>query len=174
MIANNAYEAAYHNHILAALPIADIELLHPHLSRMTMVSGQVLHEANSPITDVFFIENGVVSLAADTRDEGRVEVGLLGREAFAGASVLLNAGPWSAHRAFSQVPGEVCRMSSAALRSAVEQSKRLRDLCLRHVEMLMVQTSQVAACNARHNLPERLARWLLMSRDRTDSDDLSR
>ena len=172
MIANNAYEAAYHNHILAALPIADIELLHPHLSRMTMVSGQVLHEANSPITDVFFIENGVVSLAADTRDEGRVEVGLLGREAFAGASVLLNADPWSAHRAFSQVPGEVYRMSSAALRSAVEQSERLRDLCLRHVEMLMVQTSQVAACNARHNLPERLARWLLMVRDRTDSDNL--
>ena len=51
---------------LAALPISEIELLRPHLSRMTMVSGQVLHEANSPITDVFFIENGVVSLAADT------------------------------------------------------------------------------------------------------------
>ena len=79
---------------------------------MTMVSGQVLHEANSPITDVFFIENGVISLTADTRDQGRVEVGLLGREGFAGASVLLNADPWSVHRAFSQVPGEVYRMSS--------------------------------------------------------------
>ena len=170
MVANNAHVAPYHNHILAALPIADIELLHPHLSRMTMVSGQVLHEENSPITDVFFIENGVISLTADTHDEGRVEVGLLGREGFAGASVLLNADPWSVHRAFCQVPGEVWRMSSTALRSAVEQSESLRDLCLRHVEMLMVQTSQVAACNARHNLPERLARWLLMVRD--DSDNL--
>ena len=80
--------------------------------------------------------------------------------------------PWSVHRAFSQVPGEVCRMSSEALRSAVEQSQSLRERCLRNVEMLMVQTSQVAACNARHNLPERLARWLLMVRDRTDSDNL--
>ena len=103
MAADDACGAVYRNHILAALPIAEIELLRPHLSRMTMVSGQVLHEANSPITDVFFIENGVVSLAADTHDEGRVEVGLLGREGFAGASVILNAEPWSVHRAFAQV-----------------------------------------------------------------------
>ena len=172
MAAEHACKAGYRNHILAALPTTEIELLRPHLSRMTMVAGQVLHEANSPIADVFFIENGVISLTADTRDLGRVEVGLLGREGFAGASVLLNADPWSVHRAFSQVPGEVCRMSSKALRSAVEQSESLRERCLRHVEMLMVQTSQVAACNARHNLPERLARWLLMVRDRTDSDNL--
>ena len=122
--------------------------------------------------DVFFIENGVVSLAADTHDQGRVEVGLLGREGFAGASVILNADPWSVHRAFTQVAGDAYRMSAAALRSAVEQSESLRHRCLRHVEMLMVQTSQVAACNARHNLPERLARWLLMVRDRIDSDNL--
>ena len=106
----HACKAGYRNHILAALPIAEIELLRPHLSRMTMVSGQVLHEADSPITDVFFIENGVVSLAADTHDEGRVEVGLLGREGFAGSSVLLNADPWSVHRAFAQVAGDVYRM----------------------------------------------------------------
>ena len=75
MARDDASEAVYRNHILAALPISEIEQLRPHLSRMTMVSGQVLHEANSPITDVFFVENGVVSLAADTHDQGRVEVG---------------------------------------------------------------------------------------------------
>jgi CRP-like cAMP-binding protein len=172
MARHDASEAVYRNHILAALPISEIEQLRPHLSRMTMVSGQVLHEANSPITDVFFVENGVVSLAADTHDQGRVEVGLLGREGFAGASVILNAEPWSVHRAFTQVPGDVYRMSATALRSAVERSESLRHHCLRLIEMQMVQTSQVAACNARHNLPERLARWLLMVRDRTDNDNL--
>jgi CRP-like cAMP-binding protein len=172
LLSETAAEATFRNHILAALPNGEIELLRPHLSRMTMVSGQVLHEANSPIADVFFIENGVVSLAADTRDQGQVEVGLLGREGFAGTSAILNAEPWSVHRAFSQVPGDAYRMSSTALRSAVEQCASLRHRCLRHVEMLMVQTSQVAACNARHNLPERLARWLLMVRDRIDSDNL--
>jgi CRP-like cAMP-binding protein len=172
MARDDASEAVYRNHILAALPISEIEQLRPHLSRMTMVSGQVLHEANSPITDVFFVENGVVSLAADTHDQGRVEVGLLGREGFAGASVILNAEPWSVHRAFTQVPGDVYRMSATALRSAVERSESLRHHCLRLIEMQMVQTSQVAACNARHNLPERLARWLLMVRDKIDSENL--
>jgi CRP-like cAMP-binding protein len=81
MAANDANEAIFRNRILSALPITEIELLRSHLSHVTLVSGQVLHEANSPITDVFFIENGVVSLAADTHDQGRVEVGLLGEKA---------------------------------------------------------------------------------------------
>jgi CRP-like cAMP-binding protein len=169
---HDASEAVFRNHILAALPVAEMQLLRPHLSHATFVSGQVLHEPNSQINEVFFVENGVISLTADTHDEGQVEVGLLGREGFVGSSVILNDEPWSVHRAFAQVPGDAYRMSAAALRSAVEQSASLRHRCLRHVEMLMVQTSQVAACNARHNLPERLARWLLMVRDRTDSDNL--
>jgi CRP-like cAMP-binding protein len=63
-------------------------------------------------------------------------------------------------------------MNSTALRSAIEQSATLRDRCQRYIEFLLVQTAQVAACNARHNLPERLARWLLMVRDRIDSENL--
>jgi CRP-like cAMP-binding protein len=171
-MANDAGGAIFRNAILATLSITELELVRPHLSRVTLVSGQVLHERDSPIADVFFIEDGVVSLAANTNDDGRVEVGLLGREGFVGSSAILNVEPWSVHRAFTQVPGDAYRMSSAALRAAVEQSLSLRHRCLRHVEMLMVQTSQVAACNARHNLPERLARWLLMVRDRIDSDSL--
>jgi len=89
-----------------------------------------------------------------------------------GASAILNPKPYSVHRAFTQVEGDAYRMSTAVLRSAVDRSATLRDRCLRYLEMLMVQTSQVAACSARHNLPERLARWLLMVRDRIDSADL--
>jgi CRP-like cAMP-binding protein len=162
----------YRNHILAALSSSELELVEPHLSRITMVSAQVLHAANNPIHDVFFVENGVVSLAANTNDEGSVEVGLLGREGFVGSAAILNTEPWSAHQAFTQVPGDAYRMSAIALRTIIEQSASLRHRCLRHVEMLMVQTSQVAACNARHNLPERLARWVLMVRDRIDNDTL--
>ena len=168
----SAIEATYRNGILAALPITDIESLRPHLHHMTMVSGQVLHEPNSPITDVFFVDEGIVSLAANTNDNGRVEVGLTGREGLVGASAVLNPEPYSAYRAFTQVPGGAYRMSTAAFRSAIDQSATLRDRCLRYVETLMVQSSQVAACNARHNLPERLARWLLMVRERIDSDKL--
>jgi CRP-like cAMP-binding protein len=163
---------AFRNDILSALPITEIELLFPQLNHVTLVSGQALYEPNSPVTDVFFVEEGVVSLTADTHDSGHVEVGLTGREGFVGASVLLNPEPHSVHRAFTQAAGGAYRVSSAAMRSAIDRSAILRDRCLRYVEMLMVQSSQVAACNARHNLPERLARWLLMVRDRIDSDTL--
>ena len=100
MVVNDAGGATFRNSILAALPTTEIGLLRPHLSRVTLISGQVLHEPNSPIVDVFFVEAGVVSLSADTHDQGQVEVGLLGREGFVGASVMLSAEPWSVHRAF--------------------------------------------------------------------------
>jgi CRP-like cAMP-binding protein len=168
----NANNAIYRNDILAALPLSDIEPLRPHLHHTTLVSGQALHGSNSPIADVFFVDEGVVSLAADTHDNVRVEVGLTGREGLVGASVVLNPEPYSAHRAFTEVGGGAYRMSTAEFRSAIDRSAILRDLCLRFVETLMAQSSQVAACNVRHNLPERLARWLLMIRDRVDSDNL--
>jgi hypothetical protein len=80
-----ANPAIIRNDILAALPLAELEPLRILLHRITMVSGQVLHEPDSPITDVFFVDEGIVSLAANTNDNGRVEVGLTGREGLAGA-----------------------------------------------------------------------------------------
>jgi CRP-like cAMP-binding protein len=168
----DANKVAFRNEILSALPASDIELLRPHINRVTLVSGRILYEPDSPITDVFFVDEGVVSLTANTHDSGHVEVGLTGREGFVGTQVLLNPEPYSAHRAITQVAGGAYRVSSAAMRSAFDRSTILRDRCLRYVETLMVQASQVAACNARHTLPERLARWLLMIRDRIDDDRL--
>jgi CRP-like cAMP-binding protein len=164
--------STFRNEILASLPDDDITALMPMLTRVSLVSQQVLHERETPIVDVFFIENGIASLSADTLDEGQVEVGLTGWEGFVGASVILNPDALSVHRAFVQVNGSAYRMSAVALRAAIERSGRLRDRCLRYVDLLMVQTSQAAACNARHNLPERLARWLLMTRDRVDTHHL--
>ncbi len=168
----SAGNAIFRNDILASLPLSNIEPLRPHLHHITLVSGQTLHESNSPITDVFFVDEGIVSLTADTHDNVRVEVGLTGREGLVGGSVVLNPEPYSAHRAFTEVGGGAYRMSTAEFRSAIDRFATLRDRCLRYVETLMAQSSQVAACNVRHNLPERLARWLLMIRDRVDSDNL--
>src|SRR4051812_18214479 len=131
------------NRILAALPIADIESLRPLLSYVTLVSGQVLHEPDTPIMDVFFVDEGVVSLAADTHDAARVEVGLTGREGFVGTSAVLNPEPRAVHRAFTQAPGGAYRMNATAFRSAIDRSDSLRDRCLRYVETLVVQSSQV-------------------------------
>lgn len=160
------------NQILAGLPASDLDALRPHLHRVTLSSGQILYETSSPILEVFFVEEGIVLLTADTSDNGQVEVGLTGREGFVGVSVMLNQKPVAVHRAFVQAPGSAYRITAAALRPALERSAELRDRCLRHVETLLIQSAQVAACNARHTLPERLARWLLMVGDGIDGDVL--
>ncbi len=163
---------SFRNAILAALPHDVGEALRADLTLVPLAMRQMLHERGTTITEVFFMVNGVASLTAETSDNGQVEVGLTGREGFVGASVVLNRNAVAVHQAFVQVEGSAYRMSSAALRIAVERSDVFRDGCLRYVETLMVLASQSAVCNARHNLPERLARWLLMTRDRVDSDHL--
>jgi CRP-like cAMP-binding protein len=164
--------AVFRNEILTALPPADLEPLRPQLSRVTLVSGQLLHERGSIIDDVFFMEEGVASLTADTMDNGAVEVGLIGWEGLVGVSVLLDPKAVAINRAFIQVPGAGFRMRAAVLREAVERSPSVRDCCLRYVHFTMMQTAQWAACNARHALVERLARWLLLTHDRVDGDYL--
>ena len=163
---------AFRNELLAALPADELDRLRPDLHPATFVLRQVLHEVGSPMDDVFFPESGLVSLTADTKDTGLVEVGMTGREGFIGTAVPLNAKADAVHQAIVQMPGAGHRMRAPAFRDALAAMPVLRDLCLRYVQFVMVQTAQSAACNARHELPERLARWLLMSRDRIDSDDL--
>ena len=164
--------SAFRNDLLAAVSEEDLAHLRPHLQRVTLLLSQVLHEAGEQMDHVYFVERGVVSLTADTGDNGLVEVGMTGREGLVGASVILNPDAIAVHRALVQVPGSAIRMRTAALRDTLERSPGFRDRCLRYVHVLMVQASQAAACNVRHELTERLARWLLMSRDRIDGDEL--
>ena len=84
----------------------------------------------------------------------------------------MNARASAVHQAIVQMPGAGHRMRAPVFRDALAAMPTLRDRCLRYVQFVMVQTAQSAACNARHDMPERLARWLLMSRDRIDSDEL--
>jgi CRP-like cAMP-binding protein len=164
--------AATHNGILAGLPEREFQFLQPDLTRVTLVSHQVLHEAGARIVDAYFMESGVASLTADTADVGQVEVGLTGPEGMVGVSAVLNAEARAVHRAFIQVAGSALRIQVAQLRAAMEQCPVLRERCLLYAQFLMVQASQVAACNARHGIFQRLARWLLMTRDRIESDDV--
>ncbi len=167
-----AETAGIRNELLRSLPPDQLERLRPYLIPVTLVLSQVLHEFETQIDDTYFVESGLISLTANTNDNGQVEVGMTGREGFVGLAALLNPTPISIHRAFVQVPGRANRIQTATFRELVDQSPTLRDRCLRYVQVMMVQNSQIAACNARHGLSQRLARWLLMSRDRIDTNDL--
>lgn len=170
----------FRNGLLAALAPADLELLLPHLldGPVELAQGQVLHTRGHPVADAFFPEAGQVSLAVeawggDGAPSGSAEVAMVGREGLVGASVLLDPEAIAVYEAFVQVPGTAWRMPAAALRRAAEASPVLRHHLLRHVQFLMTQGAQAAACNARHAVPQRLARWLLMVHDRVDGDALA-
>jgi CRP-like cAMP-binding protein len=88
----------------------------------SLVLGQALHEPNSPIMDVLFVDEGIVSLTASTHDNGRTEVGLTGREGFVGASAVLNPEPYSVHRAFTEIRGGAFPLSGVLLPMAALHS----------------------------------------------------
>ena len=162
----------FRNELLASLPRSEIEVLAPQLRLVSVVSQQVLHERGNPVEDVYFLESGVVSLTADTGDVALVEVGMTGREGLVGASAVLTERALSIHRGLVQQPGSAHRMGAPAMRAAMVSLPEFRRRCFCHVHLTMVQAAQSAACNARHGLPQRLARWLLRSHDRAESDEL--
>ncbi len=163
-----------HNELLSLLPPAELERLRPHLTRMQLVNGQNLHEAGERIDQVFFVEAGFVSMVAEASgDDTSTEVGLIGREGMMGLPALLSSRPVSFDRAMVQMPGTAQRMTVDALRDSLDALPVLRQLLLQALEAFMAQVSQTAACNSRHNLTQRLARWLLMARDRVDGDELA-
>ena len=163
---------SFRNAILAAASPREIELLRPHLHHATLVASQVLYEPGVPIDAVYFLEAGIASQTADTGDEGQVQVVMTGRESLVGAMSLLNANAISAQLTIMQVSGSALRMQRMDFLNVAAQSPMLRAVFLGEVEGLLIQISQSAACNARHDMSRRLARWLLMAYDRIDHDEL--
>ena len=162
------------NKLLSALPPAEMSRLHPMLTRVRWVSGQVLHEAGERIEHVFFVEQGFASMVAQA-DGGSsgVEVGLIGREGMVGYPVLLDPEATSYNRAMMQTPGGALRMSASALRDSLDALPVLRRLLFQALQVSMAQVAQTAACNSQHRLSQRLARWLLLAHDRIDGDELA-
>lgn len=159
------------NHILASLPPEDYERIAHHLVPVQLTHGQIVQEAGEPIEYVYFPHNSMISLVSQTLEGESVEVGIVGFEGMEGISSVLGVDN-SPHEGLVQIPDGAMRMSVQALREEFKRAGRLHDLLLRYTQGLLLQTSQVAACNRLHSVSERLARWLLMSDDRCVCDDL--
>jgi CRP-like cAMP-binding protein len=159
------------NGLLAGLPAKDLARLRRHLEPVTLTHRLILSRPDAPIEHVYFPDRGMVSLVQTLSDGAQIEVGVTGKEGFVGVATLLGA-TTSPIEAMVQIPGSGLRMSAVALREQVELSKPLSARLHRYAYALQIQISQTAACNGRHVVQERLARWLLTARDRADSDDL--
>jgi len=159
------------NLLLATLDAASLSPLEPHLRQVSLVQGQVLQEQEAPVEKVYFPVSGVISLISVMQGGEVVETAMVGREGVVGAFGGL--GPWNAFtRAVVRLPGIAAVIPVAPFQAAVGQSAHIRNLVLRYKEAMLAQVQQTAACNALHQLEERLARWLLQALDRTDSPNL--
>lgn len=159
------------NYILASLPPEDYRRLAPHIETHETTHGEVLYHPEQRIEYAYFPLNSMVSLVSHTAEGESVEVGIVGYEGFAGVSVLLGVDA-SPYEQMIQIPDGSVRVKSGVLLEEFRRGGAFQTLALRYVQSLLLQTSQVAACNRLHSLTERLARWLLMSEDRCRCPDL--
>jgi CRP-like cAMP-binding protein len=143
----------------------------PDLEHIRCQSEQVLMDADSSLDHVFFPDSGVISVLAVYADGNIIEMATIGREGCAGVQAALGAKSSSA-QLLVQIPGSAAKMSRAAFTRAMQSMPSFRSLMYAYVQAFLEQVMVSGACNGAHSLKERLARWLLMMRDRSDDDAL--
>ena len=164
--------AAERNQLLRALPPAAYASLRPHLEPVDLSVGQVLWRADAPIHAVYFPRTCVTSLLTPMSDEPPVESATVGFEGMVGVPVVLGAD--ATHTlALAQIAGEGARVDAGRFREWLGSADGATSLFLRYAQALLEQTAQSVACNRRHAMEERCARWLLATRDRVGGDSFS-
>ena len=159
------------NRLLLALPSRDLKRLMPELEHIRCQREQVLMDADSSLDHVFFPDSGVVSVVAVYANGSVIEMATIGREGCTGMQAFFGA-KTSSVRLLVQIPGSAAKMSRATFARAMESMPSFRNLMSAYVHAFLEQVLVSVACNGAHSLKERLARWLLMMRDRTDEDVL--
>ena len=158
------------NRVLASIPPKEYRRLQAQLEPVAVSFGQVLYEPGQEIRHVYFPVDCLISLLTAVDKRRTLEVGMVGNEGMAGMPFILGMGV-SGVRALVQGGGHALRMASAPFRIEFDRNTPLQDALHRYTYALMAQISQTAACNRFHDAEARLARWLLMTRDRVRSDE---
>jgi CRP-like cAMP-binding protein len=156
---------------LLALPSRNLKRLMPELEQVSCQRAQVLMDADSALDHVFFPDSGVVSVVAVYADGSIIEMATVGREGFTDVQAVFGA-KRSSVQLLVQIPGGAARMSRAAFTRAMQSMPAFRSLMDAYVQAFLEQVMVSVACNGAHSLKQRLARWLLMMRDRSDGDAL--
>jgi CRP-like cAMP-binding protein len=145
--------------------------LHCFLEAVPLDVRQVLETPEHPIEHIYFVETGLVSVVGTTPGLYRIEVGMIGPEGMTGLAVVLGDDR-SANETIVQTGGTALRISTEALRATMIASPALTAALLRYAHVFMMQESQTAVANGCGRHEERLARWLLMWRDRLRDEEL--
>lgn len=159
------------NQILAALPPAERERLYPHLKRVEMPFGMVLYESGIVLRHIYFPVDSIVSLLYVLNSGASAEIAVVGNEGAVGVSLFMG-GETTPSRAVVQSAGSAYRLSRSRLKEEFNRHGHLLHVLLRYTQSLITQMAQTAVCNRHHALDQQLCRWLLLSLDRLDSNEL--
>jgi CRP-like cAMP-binding protein len=157
------------NQLIARMRPEDWSLLAPNLEPVTLKERQMVEVPGKPISHLYFIEAGVISVVVFNSEDYRIEAGIIGNEGMTGVSLVMGD-TRAQHSAYMQIAGRGHRIPAAAFCEALKHSRSLSALMLRSAQAFMIQTAHTALANGRARLVERLARWLLMVHDRMDTD----
>lgn len=163
--------ATFGNGLLSALPREEYERLAPHLELIRLTPGKILYSAGDIVRHAYFLKGGMASLLSTTEDGRTIEVGMIGSEGMTGVPIILRSSV-APYQVMVQLAGNALRIGGGALREEFNRGGKLQDLLLRYTHSLLIQVAQSAACNRFHTVEERLCRWLLVSRDRVQTDTL--
>lgn len=168
----NPNTPTFRNQLLSRLTRADLDLVVPALTQISLPVRKPLQKPGAVINDLYFVEDGIVSVVASgSKKSKRVEAGLIGREGVTGIEVIL-AGDRSQHEVYMQVGGSGFRMRVEDAIKAMATSERFRQLLLRFASAFLMQVSETALANGSATIDARLSRWLLMAQDRLNNASL--
>lgn len=158
------------NTILQHLDTDTIQRLDLHPVELPV--RQEMQFPGKPVDQIYFIESGVGSMTVELVDGTQVEVSMFGYESMVGASALMGATK-SLNHVFMQIGGRGYASGIESARREFRRCERFHDLALRYVQAQLTQSTQSTACNARHGMEQRLARWLLICADRANTGDFA-
>ena len=163
--------ARFENRLLAALSAEEFERLLPSFQEVSFSLGQVVYEFGGHLDYVFFPTTAIVSLLYTMENGSSAEMGLTGNDGVVGIALFMGGGTMP-NRAVVQSAGGALRMKAKVLQDEFARGGQFQNLLLRYTQALITQISQTAVCNRLHSVEQQLCRWLLLSHDRVNADEL--
>ncbi|MDH3377264.1 MAG: Crp/Fnr family transcriptional regulator [Gammaproteobacteria bacterium] len=160
-----------HNRLLAALPADVYKRLEPDMESVSLALGTVIYEANDTLSHVYFPTTAIVSLLYMMENGTSAEMGVVGYDGVVGIAVFMG-GDTTPNRAVVQSAGNAIRLELKHFREEFRRVGELHRLLLLYTQALLTQMSQTAVCNRLHSVEQQLCRWLLLSHDRLESNEL--
>ncbi|HEX8556505.1 MAG TPA: Crp/Fnr family transcriptional regulator [Pyrinomonadaceae bacterium] len=159
------------NRLLGRLPQEELERLRPHLGHVSFALGEVIYESGVRQSHIYFPTTAIISLLYLMENGSSAEMGVAGCEGLVGVALFMG-GDSVPNRAVVQGAGDALRMKTRVLQEEFARGGTFQRLLLRYTQALMTQMSQTAVCNRLHTVEQQLCRWLLLIRDRLETDEL--